>query len=317
MRLPDFVVIGAAKSGTTSLYALLDRHPGIFMPEIKEPEFFARDDIFAQGIQSYAQAYAQARPEQLVGEASTLYTLSPLYPQTAARLAAHTPDAKLIYMMRQPVERAYSFYVQLIKTYQNSTGDLAVHRSFEECLDPARRAPGGGKEILTGANAHLPDTPELCLAGSDYVVQIEAWLEHFPREQMLFLKFEDFVANRSAVTRQITEFLDLPPLAEDIFDEKGVTRNIAATHFSEMGDRRAIDKLKGSTSGLWGLRRLLPKSLRKRLRGHVASVAATSDNSHVPAKMEAATRDVLTTRYKAQEARLAELTGLSFDDWWR
>ena len=77
MRLPDFVLIGAAKAGTTSLYALLDRHPDIFMPKVKEPEFFARDDRYAEGIESYAAAFAAAAPGQIAGEASTIHSLSP------------------------------------------------------------------------------------------------------------------------------------------------------------------------------------------------------------------------------------------------
>lgn len=315
MRLPDFVVIGAAKSGTTSLYALLDRHPGVFMPNPKELEFFARDDLYAKGIDSYTGFFAEAGPDQLVGEASTIYTLAPLFPDTAARLAEHAPGARLIYMMRQPVERAYSFYVQLIKTYQNSTRDLTVPGSFEDFIDPGRASGAQGK-VLTGFNAHLPDMPELCLAGSDYVLQIETWLAHFPRDQMLFLKFEDFVADRPAAMRQITDFLGLPPLAGAIFDEKGVTRNIAADHFSEMTDRRAVEDVKRRAGGLWGLRRLLPAPLRKVLRARVARTRP-ADSSHIPPKMEPATRAQLTERFRAQEARLMELTGLSFEDWWR
>ena len=114
MKLPDFIIIGAAKAGTTSLYALLDRHPDIFMPAHKEPEFFARDDHYAKGIDSYATLFEGATPHQQVGEASTLYSLAPFFGHTAGRIKAHLPQVKLIYVMREPVARAYSFYVQLI-----------------------------------------------------------------------------------------------------------------------------------------------------------------------------------------------------------
>ena len=93
MTLPDFIIIGAAKAGTTSLYAMLDRHPDIFMPRQKEPEFFARDDLYAQGLDSYAENFAGAKPGQVVGEASTLYSLSPLFGQTAARIKEHLPES--------------------------------------------------------------------------------------------------------------------------------------------------------------------------------------------------------------------------------
>lgn len=317
MRLPDFVVIGAAKAGTTSLYALLDRHPDIFMPEIKEPEFFARDDLYAQGVAQYAKAYAQAHPEQLVGEASTMYTLSPLFPDTAARLAEHIPQARLIYVMREPVARAYSFYVQIIKNYQNITGDASVHRSFEEFVDAELRATASPREkVFSPVNAHLPDTPELCVAGSDYLHQIKTYLAHFPREQMLFLKFEDFVADRPAALRKITDFLGLEPLDGAVFDEASVTRNIAEDHFRVWGERVAVDKVRARSGGLWALRGLLPKRLRRLLRDKLLR-AAPQDRAHIPPSMQPDTRAKLAARFGAQRAELSELTGLDLEDWVR
>ena len=317
MRLPDFVVIGAAKAGTTSLYALLDRHPQIFMPEIKEPEFFARDDIYASGIEAYAQAYAQAEEGQIVGEASTIYSLSPFFPETAARMARHIPRAKLVYVLREPVGRAYSYYVQIIKNYQNVTGDPGVHRSFEAFIDPEfPRDAGARDKVFSRANAHLPDDAELCLAGSDYVHQIEAYLAHFPREQILFLKFEDFVQDRPAVLRQITDFLGVDPLASDVFDAEGVTQNVAADHFRDWGDRIAVDRMRDKAGAAWALRQLVPKGLRKSLkRRFLRQRGAEAAQTHVPDRMQPDTRTRLQARYAAQQARLRELTGLTFDEW--
>ena len=109
-------------------------------------------------------------------------------------IARHVPQARFIYVLRQPVERAYSFYVQLVKNYQNATGDHVVHRRFEDFILPechARAAPRA--KALAPFNAHFPDTPELCLAGSDYLMQIRAYLAHVPRERMLFLKLSMFI----------------------------------------------------------------------------------------------------------------------------
>lgn len=315
MRVPDFVVIGAAKAGTTSLYALLDRHPDIFMPAVKEPEFFARDELYAQGIATYAEAFAAARPDQRVGEASTLYSLSPFFPDTPARIAAHLPEVRLIYVLRDPVARAYSYYVQIIKNYQNVTGDAAVHRSFEDFVDPDRHSRAAPRaRVFSPANAHLPDTPELCLAGSDYLAQIEAYLAHFPRAQMLFLKFEDFVRDRPAALRKITDFLDVDPLPDTVFDEEGVTQNVAEDHFRRWGDRVAVDRLRARSGGLWGARRLVPAGLRRWLRDGLAR-RMPQDRAHVPPPMLDTTRSHLAARYGAQRAALAELTGLDLEDW--
>ena len=230
MRLPSFFVIGAAKAGTTSLHALLDRHPGLFMPKIKEPEFFARDDLYDQGLPSYAEKFAAACSDQTIGEASTIYTLAPLFPKTAMRIKTHVPDAKLIYVMRQPVDRAYSFYIQIVKNYQNATRDYAVHRSFEDFILPERHAQAAPRDqAISTQNEHLPDVPELCLAGSDYVTQVQAYLDYFPRESMLFLKFEDFVADRPDIVRKVTDFLDVDPLSDAIFEEAAIASKGTAT----------------------------------------------------------------------------------------
>lgn len=315
MRLPHFVVIGAAKAGTTSLYAILNRHERIFMPKIKEPEFFARDDLYDApgGLEAYAATYDGASDDQLIGEASTLYTLSPLFPKTPERLAAHVPQAKLVYIMRQPVDRAYSFYVQVLKNYQNITGDPVIHRSFEEFIDPeARNGAAPRDKVFSPVNAHLPDVPELCLAGSEYVMQIQAYLQHFSRDQMLFLTFEDFIADRVATTRKITDFLGLEPLADAIFDEAGVTRNIAADHFAEWGERVAVDEMRAKAGAAWELRKIVPKGMRKALKGKVAK---PKDTTHMPAKMRPETRAALNERFSAQIPQLQEMTGLDLSVW--
>lgn len=316
LRMPDFVVIGAAKSGTTSLYRLLQQHADVFVPEKKEPEFFARDERYAEGLESYAENFVDARHDQSVGEFSTIYSLSPFFPKAAERLAAHAPQAKLIYVMRQPVERAYSFYIQIIKNYQNVTNDLSVHRSFEDFIEPERHSKAAPRaKVFSEANAHLPDTPELCLAGSEYLAQIETWTAHFPREQILFLKFEDFVTDRPGTLRQITDFLEVAPLPTEVFDKQGVTRNVAANHFRRRGHERTVRRLRSKLGGLWALRELLPAGLRAKLRSHLVA-QAEDDQRHIPPPMEQATRDRLTARFQPQSKELSAITGLDLDDWW-
>ncbi len=318
LRLPDFVVIGAAKAGTTSLYALLDRHPDIFMPTVKEPEFFARDELYAKGLPSYAQAYEAAKPGQTVGEASTLYSLSPLFPDTASRIAQHIPHAKLVYVLREPVGRAYSYYVQIIKNYQNVTGDPSVNRTFESFIDPEfPRTPEARAHAMSQANAHLPDSPDLCVAGSDYVHQIETYLAHFPRTQILFLKFEDFVKDREGALRQITDFLELSPLDPSVFDEDGVTRNVAQAHFDSWSDRVYVDQMRSQSGPLWALRQALPKRLRMVLKTWLLrkKPGNASIETHIPPPMLPQTADLLYERFAAQRGRLVDLTGLEFKEW--
>ena len=108
MRLPDFIVIGAAKSGTTALCADLALKDDVFVTTPKEPEFFARDDRHAEGLESYARLFEGACPDQVCGEGSTLYTLSPHFPQTAARMGSCC-DASLSGQL-------YSFDISMLAT---------------------------------------------------------------------------------------------------------------------------------------------------------------------------------------------------------
>ncbi|GHF74924.1 sulfotransferase domain-containing protein [Seohaeicola zhoushanensis] len=314
MRQLDFIIIGAAKAGTTSLHALLTRHPGIFMPDPKEPEYFARDDLFLRGPAEYAGLFEPASESQLIGEASTIYSLSPLFPDTAARIHAHSPDARLVYMLRQPVDRAYSYYVQLTKNYQNRSKDYTIRRRFEDFILPERHAAAAGRAgCMADFDAHLPDTPELCLAGSDYVLQIEAYLSRFERSQMLFLKFEDFKRNPQAVVRQITDFLGVPPLDESVFRDPATRKNISSSHFAEVATTESIGALKQRLGRFWNLRKLLPESRRTQLRRYMRRRA--DPERYAPVPMEASTRALLEQRFAAQIPRLSELTGLDFGEW--
>ncbi len=111
MTGPDFLIVGAMKSGTTTLQAQLVAQPQIFMTTPKEPNYFSDDAVYAQGPDWYAGLYADASPEALKGEASTHYTKLPTYPHTVSRLAAAVPDPRLIYVIRNPVDRAISHFI--------------------------------------------------------------------------------------------------------------------------------------------------------------------------------------------------------------
>lgn len=315
MAIPSFFIIGAAKAGTTSMYGLLDLHPGIFMPRVKEPEYFAREDLFAEGPDRYTALFEDAGTDQIIGEASTLYSLSPFFPDTAARIKAASPQARIIYVMRQPVTRAYSFYIQLIKNYQNATGDNAVHRSFEDFVIPERHAYAAPTEkVFATFNAHLPDDPDLCLAGSDYLAQARPYLETFGRENVLFLSFEEFRSDRQAVMRRITDFIGADPLPDSAFEAASGTRNISRDYFDKRGTTLQVQQLKERMGPLWALRRLVPEPLRDSLRKPLAGRAAEKP-AHEPAPMLPETRARLEARFAPQVKPLQDLTGLDLSGW--
>lgn len=108
---PDFIIIGAMKSATSSLHDQLEAHKSFFMTTPKEPNFFSDDEVYAQGIEWYQSLFAQASPEQIRGESSTHYTKLPTYPQTLSRLVSLYPKIKCIYVMRHPIDRLVSHYI--------------------------------------------------------------------------------------------------------------------------------------------------------------------------------------------------------------
>ena len=180
-QLPNFLVIGAMKAGTTSLYHYLRGHPHVFMPSVKELDYFAREPRSNQGIEWYRRQFAPAPAGAIaIGEASTLYTKHPRFPGVPERIAAQIPDAMLIYVVRDPIERIRSHY-----QHQVALG--------------AERAPM--------AEAIFRDP--IYLDTSRYAMQIDRYLEVFSPDQLLVLTSERLRADREVAVREILAFLGL------------------------------------------------------------------------------------------------------------
>jgi hypothetical protein len=178
-RLPNFLIIGAMKAGTTSLYHYLRAHPQIFMPGIKELDFFAEEGNWRRGLGWYAKQFRAAGPTTLaVGEASTVYTKHPNYQGVPERIAAHLPDVRLIYVVRDPIERIRSHYQH-------------------------RVAVGAEKNPVGRAVLENPTY----LNFSRYALQIEQYLPHVPRERILVITSESLRDDRSATITRVYGFL--------------------------------------------------------------------------------------------------------------
>lgn len=182
-RYPDFIIIGAARSGTTTLATVLSQHPQIFMCDPKEPFFFSHESARALGETWYCSLFARCRRDQICGEASTSYSVWPECDDVAGRIARSVPHVKLIYIMRHPVDRAYSHY-------DYDTIRLGMRMTFEEAIEQDDRF----------VNVSM------------YMQQIRQYLRHFNRDSFLFLLFDDLVANCEDTVSQITEFLRVSPL---------------------------------------------------------------------------------------------------------
>jgi hypothetical protein len=205
-RLPDFFIVGHAKSGTTALYEMLRGHPQIHMPEAKEPWYFATDmrprfkhpmaGAEPETLEEYIELFAGAEPGQMVGEASTSY----LWSHTAASgIAAVVPRARCIAILREPASFLRSLHLQLLQTHVESRRDLRSAIALEENRRRGRHVP---------RRSHRPQL----LQYSDhvrYVEQLRRYEALFPPEQLKVLIYDDFRSENEATVRSVLRFLEV------------------------------------------------------------------------------------------------------------
>jgi len=201
--LPDAVIIGAQKCGTSSLHYYLTQHPGVIAPLRKEVHYF--DLNFERGEKWYRANFGRLGEPGLNLDSSPYYLFHPL---VARRAHALLPEARLIALLRDPVRRAYSHY-----WHERDKGREQL--SFEDALaaEPERVARAGQK-LAVGEIQASPDHQHFSyLARGRYAEQLERWLALYPRQQLLVLRFEDLVKNPLAVLNQALAFLDLAPMS--------------------------------------------------------------------------------------------------------
>ena len=194
VKVPNFIIIGCQRCGTTSLYTYLAQHPQILTPIKKEMDFFSWH--FDRGIDWYLAHFPPMPPREqfLTGEASPSYFDSREAPE---RLYSVFPEAKLIVLLRNPVDRAISQFYRL-------TGLNWEARSLDRVISDEIERLNQNPEYIIG------EEPGNYLARGRYIEFIKNWRNYFPREQFLILKSEDFYAGAAGTVQQVLEFLDLP-----------------------------------------------------------------------------------------------------------
>lgn len=199
--LPDFLIVGAQKAGTTALYAYLRRHPAITGPPWKEVSYFDRQ--YRRGPAWYRGNFPLRAAGRIVGEASPSYLF---HPQAPERVAALVPEARLIALLRDPVERALSHYQH----------EVALGREpllFEDALEREDERLAGELERMRDDPAYFSHAwwNHTYLARGRYAEQLERWLAHFPREQLLVLSNEELASQPAETYARVLEFLAAPP----------------------------------------------------------------------------------------------------------
>ncbi len=200
--LPNFLVIGAAKAGTSSVWDVLKEHPQVFMPEIKETNFFALegtkpefkgpgDDLLNGGaityLESYEKLFEGVTHQRAVGEASTLYMYHPDAPR---RIKAYIPHARIVAILRNPIERAFSSYLHLIRDGREMVEDFATALSLET-------------ERIAADWEHIWHYKAMGF----YYSQLSRYYELFEPSHIKVYLFEDLLADQGAVLSDLMRFL--------------------------------------------------------------------------------------------------------------
>lgn len=189
--LPNFVLIGSQKSGTSSLSQYLKGHPDVVMSKIKEPDFFVEERNWGRGLAWYESLFDHSEGAVAVGEASTSYTMFPLYRDVPSRLVETLGDVRLIYLVRDPIERARSDYLH----YRFPVRGRATEHIIAE------RRPIG--------RAMLEN--DIFLDTSRYAMQIEQYLAVVPRDQILIVTTRSLADDRIKTMRKIFSFIGVDP----------------------------------------------------------------------------------------------------------
>jgi len=293
---PDFVIAGAAKCGTTALCSYLRRHPEIFIPEQKEPKFFCSDLKTTGGVYSpegYQALFAAAPDGSVTGEASTLY----LYSRTAIeRIMAHNPRAKVIVILRNPVEAAHSLHTA---RWSHRHENIA---NFEEAWQ-MQSARLSGEQIPPG----WPDPVTLQYGPMyRYAEQVRRMFEHVPPQQRHVIVYEDFFADPRLHYARLLQFLGVSP---DTHSDFGVV-NPAMGHRSAWLER-LLRHPPGWLSAMYGSMRPLFRTVRMYPAAIVAGLNSTPRQK--PA-LSGAFREGVERYFAPDIAELEELLGRSL---WR
>ncbi|MBN2043587.1 MAG: sulfotransferase [Anaerolineales bacterium] len=275
MMLPNFLIIGSQKAGTTSLYHVLREHPQVFMPAQKEVNYFFLQATYDQGVEEYQRNFADANSGHLaVGEASPGYICHPIAPSRIQRLL---PGVKLILTVRHPVERAYS-------QYWDNRRSLSEYHTFEQAV-----------EISLESTYH-PDRLGYFSRGT-YIQYIRRYLDLFARENLLVLVFEDLILSPELFYRQVFEFLGVDP---DFYSPEMTEKfNPAAVWENPVYQ--------------WFFRKpLRTKHLPAKLR-QLTFYGARTPWQYPP--MRADTRQILLDFYRPWNEELAEFLGRDLSNW--
>jgi len=281
--LPNFFILGAGRCGTTSLVRALRAHPEIFVPEIKEPSFFASSWQWVKNPVTYAELYREAGSARAIGDASHLYLEDP---QSAPTLKAFFPEAKFVLVFRHPTDRALALYSMMLE------GGYEWLPTFEAALRAEERRYSSSRFRRRCPHSFWNF---MYFRSGLFAEQIERYRRHFPSERFLYTTLRRLVESTDEELARVHRFLGVGPRSVREFPRDGTSKGVASIPLAWI-ERRVLRPLSRRTGGIL-------EPARQRL------VRFNRERGSKPT-MRDETRRRLDADYERDLERLVELAGI-------
>lgn len=291
--LPNFIIVGAAKCGTTSLFEYLSAHPDVFTPSNKEPTYFARE--VPAGLsewEDYQKLFAGVEEQKRVGEASVAYLYSPSAPDLM--LEKLGPDLKIIVMLRNPVDMMYSLWGHMRRVGSETL-------EFHDALD-AEEARMADEHF-----AHHAMSWEKNFAYRDrarYAHQLERYFRVFGRENVHVIVYEEFFSDPKSGFRAVCEFLGLHQDHEPVFARHNPAGTVRSAALRDLMRRPSLAKET--------FKRMVPLRVRSMLRERLESLNRV--DQRLP-ELQPAERSRLLAQFDDEIVELEGMLGRSLQLW--
>lgn len=200
-RAPEFIIVGAQKAGTTSLYNCLNQHPDILPASTKEIHYFSQH--FTKGLDWYLQHFPERAANKISGEASPFYLF---HPHSAERIASELPDIKIIILLRNPVERAISHYHQQARRHHEKLPMLEAFRQEPARIDKAWHKLLAGQQI-SGMKIQQCSY----LKRGEYLEQLQRYEKQFPAHRIFIIESAEFFEHPHETLGKVFQFLAVDP----------------------------------------------------------------------------------------------------------
>ena len=301
----DFFIVGAARSGTTTLWQWLKGHSDIFLPETKEPHYFCFKDkglqyfgneldphykeLITVSEKDYLHLYNKCKPHQLNGDASPGYLY---FPGTAANIKQHNPSAKIICILRNPCDRAFSQFIFHVQAGFEDVCDFQTALNNEE----ARISKGWwwGHHYLKAGN---------------YVSQWQEYCDEFDESQRLLLFYDDLVSSPKATYEKICDFLNIvPSTSANVNLHVNGTSDLVSVPLNLKIHRLLTH---GVTSNKH-LMNWLPKWFSQKIKQFIIAI-----NKQPKPEMTSSSRNFMANYYRPELERLSSLTGVDLSNWFK